>query len=755
MDKKYDTQVGTELSRELKLFHLTMMGVGMMIGAGVFLGVGNAIRVAGPGGVMLTFALNGLLAMFTAMSYAELSSAIPRAGGAYNFARMAFGKNTSFLAGWMEWFASSVAGSLYAVTFAIYTIHYFEQLHLLNWLPVSTFVSEKILGVCIAVIFVYINYRGASETGRTGAFFTLGQTITLILIGIVGIFVAAHDPERLRNFEPFLPHGWGKLLVTMGFTYVAFEGFEIIAQAGDETIDPRKTLPKAMLYSIYIAATTYILVAFAAVVAVDPGASDVQMEAWKYIGQFGERGFGVAAARLMPYGGILVTVAVIFASTSALNATIYSATRASYALGRDRMLPGFFSKISQKTKTPYIALSFTAGIVVLVAGLLPTMDVASSASVMFLFLFLLVNVCVLKIRTQMSDELDYGYLMPLFPILPILAIMIQIILAVWLVHMSWLSWVVAAIWISGGFGLYFFYSRHRAIQSEHDIVVLEEEPAEERAQYRIMIPVANPNNAIQLVANGFKLCQAKQAEVNILNLVEVPEQIPLSNAEDYIWAGREAITEAMMYLTTSFPVNTTIRYCRNTARGILSAAREKHVNMLILGWHGEPERKNFIFGSTIDPVIEKAPCNVVVFKNCRQTEYEKILVPIAGGPFSQFALEVASIMMHPTNGVIVPFNVTPPGKETLDIDEFVSKTLKGRIGAQHIKPKYSVSKYISEIIIHEAAEYDLVVMGASDERALKYIIRSTIPEQVAKRCKTPLVMVKSHEGMISLLKRIM
>ena len=122
-----------ELSRELSLFHVTMMGLGMMIGAGVFIGMGVSIGKAGPGGLILTFALNGLLAMFTAMSFAELSSAIPRAGGAYNFARVGFGRGTSFLAGWMEWFASSVAGSMYALTFAIYTVRFAIQMH---WLDV-------------------------------------------------------------------------------------------------------------------------------------------------------------------------------------------------------------------------------------------------------------------------------------------------------------------------------------------------------------------------------------------------------------------------------------------------------------------------------------------------------------------------------------------------------------------------------------------------------------------------------------------
>ena len=119
--------VSEELSRDLSLFHITMMGLGMMIGAGVFIGIGISVGEAGPGGVVLTFCLNGLIALFTAMSFAELSSAIPRAGGAYNFARIAFGRGPSFLAGWMEWFASSVAGSLYAVVFAGYTVKYVTE----------------------------------------------------------------------------------------------------------------------------------------------------------------------------------------------------------------------------------------------------------------------------------------------------------------------------------------------------------------------------------------------------------------------------------------------------------------------------------------------------------------------------------------------------------------------------------------------------------------------------------------------------
>ena len=409
----------SELSRELTLFHVTMMGLGMMIGAGIFLGIGNCIYLAGPGGVLLTFLLNGIVALFTAFSYAELSSAIPRAGGAYNYARLGFGRGTGFVSGWMEWFASSVAGSLYAVTFGIYVTRYLDVLGWLNWVPFSIGVTEKVLAVAIAVFFFYINSKGASETGKLGALMTLGQTLFLFGIGFFGLYVVIRDPSRLANFSPFLPNGWDKLLVTMGVTYVAFEGYEVIAQAGDEVIDPKQNLPKAMLYSVFIVTVCYVLVSFATLVAVKTGDAGINGPVWEWIGGFRERGFGEAVARLMPFGNFFLTLAVIFAATSALNATIYSATRALYALGRDNMVPAACAKLSSKRNVPWVALLLTAVIVLIVATALPTMDVASSASMMFLILFFVVNLSVIRIRLNMGDELEYGFIMPFFPLFPI------------------------------------------------------------------------------------------------------------------------------------------------------------------------------------------------------------------------------------------------------------------------------------------------------------------------------------------------
>jgi amino acid transporter len=744
----------SELSRELTLFQIMMMGLGMMIGAGVFLGVGNAIYISGPGGVVLTFVLNGIIAMFTAFSYAELSSAIPHTGGAYNYARIGFGKGTSFLAGWMEWFASSVAGSLYAVTFSIYVVRYLEVLGLLTWLPLSTHITEKYFAVIIACLFFYINYRGASETGKIGAFFTLGQTIFLIAIGLFGIYVVIKDPSRIKNFTPFLPHGWSKLLITMGFTYVAFEGFEVIAQTGDEAIDPKRNLPKAMIYSVLIVTLTYAIVSFATVIAVKAGTPGIDGEPWQWIGSFRERGFGEAISRLIPFGNLLLTLTIIFASTSALNATIYSATRALYALGRDHMVPHFFSRVSKKQKTPWISLLTTACLVIIVITLLPTIDVASSASMMFIILFFLVNICVIKVRWNMSDELKYGFIMPMFPAFPLIAIICQSILAFWLIHMSLIAWIIVPCWIIIGVAIYYIYSKSHTLSTAEEIHILEEKKASDtNAGYRVMVAVANPQNAVQMVRTTRELCTAKKARIELLHMVPVPDHIPLTDADKYMLEGKEAIVEAMLYLQPRFSFSSTIRYCRNIARGIVSAVREKKINMLIMGWHGKARSRGFNLGSTVDPIIERAPCHVVILKNSSNHNLKKILVPLAGGPNGAFALEIAHILAEKDAATICVFTVLRE-KNQFNIENFVNYQKKRlNIPEERIFTKVHKSVNVIEEILNESEQHDLIVIGSTKKPMIYNVAKESIPETIAQRCKKPLIMVKAAEGIESLIKR--
>ena len=742
MDKKQAQTLGeitTGLARDLTLFDLIMMGVGMMVGAGAVLGMGVSVRLAGPGGTLIAFALSGLLTFLTAMAYAEMSSAIPRAGSIYNFARIAFGRPVGFLAGWISWLASAVAGSLYASLCGMYAVDYLSHLGLLGWLPLPVVVEERLCAVLFALLFLGVNYRGVSETGKAQTFLTLAQTLALLFIAAVGIIVGIRDPARLANFTPFLPRGWSAVLVCMAFEFVAFEGYEVIATAGDEAINPRRNLPRAILWSVAIVTLTYIAVAFALIV----GIADVGMPPWEWLALQGEKGFGEAVARLIPFGGLLATLTVLFAGTSALNATIYSATRVSYALGRDRMLPGVLGRISATRKTPWVALLFTALIVTLVAAFLPIIHVAATASILFLFMFVLADLCVIKLRRNMAGELTYGFLMPLFPFLPAIAVVVQFVLALYIFNVSPIAWVMATTWILAGIALYLAYARSHVLPIREEILTVEETPALAPEGPRILVPVDSPENALRMIASVVRLADAEQASVELIHMVTIPDQVPLSDAPLYAARGKEAIAEAMLYLAARFPVRTSIRYCRNAARGILAQARRQKVDMILLGSESGPHERKRVLGSTITQVLGRAPCNVLVFRNCAKPPYKRVLVPLTRNPSDALALKTASVLIDRYRGTLVALQIVPPGATSPDLDALLKEAdpernhPPARVELRRVLPKNA-----PQAILKEASSCDLIVMAAAEHRWSRPAKTLTLTETLAFTSDKPLVIVK-------------
>ncbi|MDA0989542.1 MAG: amino acid permease, partial [Verrucomicrobia bacterium] len=464
--------------------------------------------------------------------------------------------------------------------------------------------------------------------------------------------------------------------------------------------------------------------------------------------------------RLLPRGGnLLVVLAVIFASTSALNATIYSATRAAYALGRDHMLPNIFARISGKTKTPWGALAFTGVLVLLVAGCLDADQVAASASIMFLLLFFLVNICVIRIRYNMGDELEYGFLMPLFPVFPIVAIICQGVLAVFLHEMGRTAWILAPTWMGIGGVIYYTYARHRATASADEIRIIEEQKGEAGDEYRVMVGVSDPRHALDLIRSTFAICEARQARIDLIHMVEVPDQIALTDAEQYLTEGREAVGEVGLYLGTRFPLSTTMRYCRNTGRGIVSAAREKRTQCLIMGWQGKRRTRGFTLGSTLDPVLERVPCDVVIIKQVSEVRCRRVLVPVAGGPNSMFAIEIASILADPDVGEIVVLTIqTGRSEKAVNLAELLEAMGDQlTIPSERVRMLSIASRDIVGTIIRETeredSPYDLVVIGATREPLLAQFTRESMPERVLRNCRKPIAMVQAAGRMRSVVRR--
>ena len=375
---------------------------------------------------------------------------------------------------------------------------------------------------------------------------------------------------------------------------------------------------------------------------------------------------------------------------------------------------------------------------------------------MFLFLFFLVNVSVIKIRINMGDELNYGFIMPFFPWIPLIAIVCQAILAVWLVHMSLIAWIVAPLWILSGIAIFLLYSKSHALATEDEVHIIEEqsEPASEKAGSRILVSVANPDNALSMIRTTYFISDAiKAGEIKLLHMVPVPEQTPLSDAHNFMDEGREAIIEAMLYLIQKFPITTTIRYCRNIARGILGAVRKGKTDYLIMGWHGQPRRHAYILGSTVDYLIERAHCNMIILKDCGCRNFNRILVPMAGGPNGFFALQIASILAEKHKGTVDALIINDE-REAIHVTDIPESMREGiHVNFDRINTTRKSAVNIVDAILEESKPYDLIILGSTLDPIIRQVTRESISHAVAKKCSKPMIIVKASGGFKSLIRR--
>ncbi|MBN2303805.1 MAG: amino acid permease, partial [Anaerolineae bacterium] len=322
---------GVTLSRDLGFFDIAMIGVGAMIGAGIFVLTGAAAKEAGPA-LILAFLLNGIVTTFTAMAYAELGSAFPEAGGGYLWVKEGLGGANGFLSGWMSWFAHAVAGSLYGLGFGTFGYEIWHRAGVPT-LGIGEHTWVLIFTTIIISLFTYINYRGASETGLVGNVVTIAKVLILGLFVIFGLIAMLKVDnwwsERFTN--DFLPNGFDGVVVAMGLTFIAFEGYEIIAQSGEEVMDPKRNIPRAIFVAIIVVVVIYISVAVVALGAIeDP---DGILAPFQYLGAQEETAIVEAADQFMPAGLVLLLISGLASTMSALNATTYSSSRVSFAMG--------------------------------------------------------------------------------------------------------------------------------------------------------------------------------------------------------------------------------------------------------------------------------------------------------------------------------------------------------------------------------------------------------------------------------------
>ncbi len=734
--KKFETEI--RLNREMKLMDATLIGVGAMIGAGIFVLTGIAAGVAGPA-LVLAFALNGFVALFTAMSYAELGSCFHDAGGGYLWAKEGLPRWNGFIAGWMSWFAHAVACSLYALGFGAYSEHVLRELGVT--VPQWAFLSpQKLLAAIIAMVFAYINFRGASETGKIGNLVTITKIVILLIFVGFGLELILHKVNLKASFTPFMPNGWGGIFKAMGLTFIAFEGYEVIAQSSEEIENPKKNIPRAVFLSLVIVVPIYLLVAITALGSVRPEG----VTSWDYLASHKETALVEVARNFFRGGGVMILVGGLISTMSALNATIYSSSRVAFAMGRDRNFPTFFSKVHPKNFTPHWGIVISLIIVVFMAVSLPIEDVASAADIMFLLLFLQVNLAMLRLRAKRPD-LDRGFIVPLYPWLSILGIAMLLFLAIYMFNYSLIAWGVTATWIVAGLFIYRGYSSKRELEHLRKVQALERI---ERKDYSILVCLSNPESVNSLTSIAVAIARRNNAEIIFLHVIEVHEGQPLMAGLEETARAKPLLEEAeSLALDSGIAARSIIQVSHRISQGIVETALTENCNFILIRRQKQTTFLARVFSSLIDTVLQKAPSEVAVLHGeFGRKKIRKILIPFGTSIHTRLATEIAPALADHFDADLRIVVVFGPEMLTHERDE-KTREIRQVMQENSVSAELEVviEKNILKGILKQATDVDLVLMGGRTGDFIELLLSKTLSEDITEQVKCPVLWVREYE----------
>ena len=421
--------------RNVGLFMAVMIGIGAMMGPGIFALPGELAHMVGPLGIFAYLAM-GILTVFTALTYSELGAAIPLAGGGYSFASRILPRPVSFLTGWFFWIGNTLACAMYALIFALTIRAYF-------WPSANI----SLLVLVTTVVFASVNFWGMSEALKLITIMNLVELVILVTVASLGLFEL--EPQ---NLTPLAPMGYAPFVPGMALIYISYVGFDLITVAAEEIVAPGKTIPRAILITLGVGIVIYGFVIFAMMGTVhhtELATSHVP--------------FIFTADRLFGgWGRWAGIVATIMASLSAFSVTLGASARILYALGRDGHFPRFFATLHRRFRTPHIALLTCAAVVIVFGSSGIVKLVASMSDFGYLMGQGIVNLCAIALRKKMPN-LRRPFKVVLFPLVPILGV-----LTCWFFvpALELRSFVLGGILTVAGGGLYLIRPANRTYLGE-------------------------------------------------------------------------------------------------------------------------------------------------------------------------------------------------------------------------------------------------------------------------------------------------
>ena len=375
---------------------------------------------------------------------------------------------------------------------------------------------------------------------------------------------------------------------------------------------------------------------------------------------------------------------------------------------------------------------------------------------MFLILFILVNSVLIILRYRRPD-LKRSFKMPFAPYLPIIAIITQLIIGYYLMteigHTTFIAGITI-LWILAGSFFYFSYSEKEIKNRVKGFrrKVYEEKPFAEIG-YKILVPVKNIATAGDLAKLASIVAKEKKGHVIFLKVLTFPEQTPLSATDAYVEDKRSLIRGLID--SVDVPAGGIIKVGRNASDSILDTIEEEKPDMVIMGWRGRTFRHDSVLGSTLDPILLKAPCDVVVarFEPGRKLEnINKILLPTAGGPHASLAAELARDLAVAGNANVTMLNVGRSAED--NARAFTAfRNLRAFFEGVGLDDKFLISDDIGEGLSSEAEKYDVVFIGATTRPFLKNFLMGVFPEKIISNTDKTIIMTRKWVRLVDVLKK--
>ena len=691
--------------RTLGLFGATGIGVGAIVGGGILALAGVAFAAAGPA-TLLAFLLNGGIAFLTALSFAELAARFPHSGGTYTYAKRVLSVEAAFTLGWIVYFASIVAGVLYAFGFAEYTLVALDAL----W-PDRGLLTGRPAVVLLAfgAIAAYTVTLSRSAGGG-GNWATIGKVVifaALIAVGLA-IFVGAPRENLAGKLVPFAPNGLGGIFAAMGFTFIAFQGFDLIAAAGGEIKSPGRTIPRAMLLSLAVAMVVYLPLLFVvATVGVPAGGSvtEVAAAAPATIVAVSAQNF------LGSLGFWLVVAAALLSMLSALQANLFASSRIVLAMARDRTLPRVLGQVNA-SGIPVAALVAGAATMAVVLLLLPNLATAgAAASLIFLTVFTLAHGISILARLRGGRQ-PIAFRTPYFPAVPIVGGLCCAALALFQGVVVPIAGAIALIWILIGVGIYLWLFAHQA--RAFDALQEARDPQLHQLRGRsplVLAPIANPANAEVMVTVANALAPPNAGRVLLLSVVT-----DISNGVESRLENAQAVLRAS--LTTSAQLGLYPEALTTLASGpweeIARVASTHRCESLLLGLS---DLRDDAIRRRVNALMSRVDSHVVILRALPEWQLgqvERVLIPIGGkGDHEELRARVLGSLSRLGSPEVIYLRVVPTSTSEASL-------MRTQWALQRLTEDRSLGLGRAEVvrsddpqgeIVRRAAASDLMILG--------------------------------------------